>query len=274
MQDWVPALSSSGVVAIIGFIWGTYYKAAIEKGIEHRLNAKLEASKSEYRKEEEAYKQALKHKDDQIVALRSGALSALATRSAALDKRKLEAIENVWASASDYTPLKTAATMAQNLHLRQIIDRSELGKPGSQDVREFVARICEACKIESVQPQKLPTRERPFVSPLTWALHSAHATILATTAIDLLAARAGVGLSIMRDSKELLDSVKAVIPTFSAFMDEHGRDALPHLVEPLEEALLSELRREISGADSDGAMVEKAARILKAVDDMMPPSVP
>jgi len=87
--DWIPAISTSTLLTVIGFLVGTYYKAKVEKGVQHNLDQKLEELRAKLRRDEEGLKAELRSRDDQIAALRSGALSGMATRQAALDKRRL-----------------------------------------------------------------------------------------------------------------------------------------------------------------------------------------
>jgi hypothetical protein len=93
--DWIPAISTSSLLTVIGVIVGTYYKAKVEKGIQHNFDQKLEELRAQLRRDEEQLKADLRTRDDEIAALRSGALSGMASRQAALDKRRLEAIEKV-----------------------------------------------------------------------------------------------------------------------------------------------------------------------------------
>lgn len=80
--------------------------------------------------------------------------------------------------------------------------------------------------------------------------------------------RTGVGPTILKDPKALLDSIKAVLPEYTNFIDEWGSGAMPHLIEPLENALLNELRKHLDGAESDEQTLTKAAAIIKAAESM------
>ncbi|TAY18622.1 hypothetical protein ELH91_18425 [Rhizobium leguminosarum] len=269
MSDWVPAISSSGVLALICFIWGTYYKATIEKGVQHRLDTKLEEMRSQFRQDEERHKQALKVQDERISALRSGALAGLASRSAALDKRRLEAIETLWAAASDYGPLKMAGKMTQVLNMEKLIEAAEFDKPGSENIRQFASFIWTTCKLDDYKTTSQNiARERPFVSPLAWAIYTAHAIAVSSPVVDLGAIRTGVGPKLLKDPKPLLDSIKAVLPDYTQYIDDRGSAAMPNLVEPLEEALLKELRKSLDGGESDEQTLSKAAAIIKAADTL------
>jgi hypothetical protein len=77
--DWIPEISTSSVLTVIGVIVGTYYKAKVERAIQHNFDEKPEALKAQLRRDEEQLKADLRARDDEIAALRSGALSGMAS---------------------------------------------------------------------------------------------------------------------------------------------------------------------------------------------------
>jgi hypothetical protein len=108
--DWIPAISTSSVLTVIGVIVGTYYKAKVEKGIQHSFDQKLEELRAKLRRDEEELKADLRSTDNEIAALRSGPLSGMASRQATLDKRRLEAIEKLWSTVIDRWQCKKFGT--------------------------------------------------------------------------------------------------------------------------------------------------------------------
>jgi hypothetical protein len=77
--DWIPAISTSSLLTVIAVIVGPFYKAKVEKGIQHNFDQKLEELRAKLRSDEEQLKADLRSKDDEIAALRSGALSGMAS---------------------------------------------------------------------------------------------------------------------------------------------------------------------------------------------------
>jgi hypothetical protein len=94
-MDWGLWVSVSiNVLILAAFLAGRkWIEASVEKSIQHRLDEKLEATKSD-----------LRAKEAEISALREMVLSGTAQRRALLDKRKLEAVERIWASLTRLAP--------------------------------------------------------------------------------------------------------------------------------------------------------------------------
>jgi len=246
------------VLLVLGFLIGTYYKAKVEKRIQHDFDSKLEALKDDLRK-----------KDQQISALRSGALSGLASRQAAIDKRRLEAIDRLWASAIAQNRYKALTKMTQSLKMEEFIQASTQQDADGEKARKMATFIWNSAHLDDVkQIDCQPENERPFLSPLVWALFSAYRQVLALPIVQLAAARTGAGDSVLADPKPLLNLVKSAIPHQTEFIDKYGRDSLAFLVDELEERLLSEIRSSLHNADGDHKSLEQAAAILKASDKL------
>lgn len=271
MLDWLPsewfaAISTSTVTAIVGFAVGTFYKAKVEKSVQHNLDRKLEALRTVLRKEEEVLKAELRAKGEQIAALRGGALSGLANRHAAIDKRRLEAIDKLWAATVKQAQFKTALKMTASLKMDvALVDAAKQDAEGAK-LRTFAAVIWKMSGLDNVKPVDPPDSERPFLPPLVWALYSAYSQVIALPLAQLAAMRAGTGPELLADPKPMIDLVKTALPHQAVVLDEHGTVALPYLIDELEKAILKEVRRCLNNPDADQASVEQAAAILRAAD--------
>jgi hypothetical protein len=142
--DWIPAISTSSVLTIIGVIVGTYYKAKVEKRIQHNFDEKLEALKAQLRRDEEQLKADLRARDDEIAALRSGALSGMASRQAALDKRRLEAIEKVWSAVIDRWQWKHLAKMVGSLRMDVTLNAATKQNEEGRKLRQIAELMWKA----------------------------------------------------------------------------------------------------------------------------------
>jgi hypothetical protein len=109
-------------------------------------------------------------------------------------------------------------------------------------------------------------KERPFLSPMTWALFSAYRRVLNLPAAQVMVMRTGADQKILADPKTLLDLVKAALPHYSDYLDQFGTGGLSLLIEDLEEKLLAELVTSLESTASDEKSVTQAAAILKAVE--------
>src|SRR6267378_3038276 len=185
--DWIPAISTSGVLTVIGVIVGTYYKAKVEKGIQHNFDQKLEELRAKLRRDEEELKAGLHSRDDEIAALRSGALSGMASRQAALDKRRLEAIEKLWSAVIDRWQWKNLARMAGSLNMDNLLDAAAQENEEGPKLRSFAEVIWKTTGLENPKLLETVDKERPFLPPMTWALFSAYRQVLNLPAAQIMA---------------------------------------------------------------------------------------
>jgi hypothetical protein len=83
---WLPSLTTAGVVSAIAWLSREWIAARLTKSIQHEFDRKLESLRAELRESEEKLKARIHEKEGEIAALRSGALSALASRHAELER--------------------------------------------------------------------------------------------------------------------------------------------------------------------------------------------
>lgn len=273
--EWIPAISTSSLLAAIAFLVGTYYKAKVEKGVQHNLDQKLEELRAKLRRDEEGFKADLRARDDQIAALRSGALSGMASRQAALDKRRLDAIEKLWSHVIDRWQSKLLARMAAPIKMEVAIDAAAQQNEEGRKIREFAEVIWNTAGIiDNTEPRDWIDKERPFLSPIVWAIFSAYRHVLALPIAQITVMRTGVGRKMLADPKGILEMVKSALPHQANYIDKYGTTGLPYLIEELEEKLLSEIVISLESTTSDAKSVEQAAVILEAVDKVVASTVP
>jgi hypothetical protein len=135
-------------------------------------------------------------------------------------------------------------------------------------LRAFAEIIWKTTGLETPKPLESVDKERPFLPPMTWALFSAYRQVLNLPAAQIMAVRAGAGKKILADVKPLIDSVKAVLPHYSEYLDQFGAGGLSLLIEDLEEKLLAEIVASLESTASDDKTVTQAAVILKAAEKL------
>jgi hypothetical protein len=266
--EWVAALTSSTAIGVVGFAVGTYYKSKVERAIQHNFDSKLEILRAGFRRDEEALRADLRSKGEQIAALRSGTLSGLANRYAALDKRRLEAIDKLWTATVKQAQFKMVAKMTASIKMEIALDAAAKQDAEGAKLRDFAKVIWNASGIENVKAGESPHTERPYLPPLVWALYSAYSQVLSHPVAQIATMRAGVGSKLLADPKPLIDLVKSALPHQTEFIDKYGTAALAYLIEELEEALLREIQRTLHNPDADQASLEQAAAILKAAEKL------
>ena len=104
-QDWTLLGLVIGV-PLIGLATRTSIKAFIEKRIQHGFDERLESMRAEFKRSEELLKSELRLREAERSVLHSTILSGRSQRQALLDKRRIEAVERLWASTMALAPTK------------------------------------------------------------------------------------------------------------------------------------------------------------------------
>lgn len=79
--DWLlSSLTTAALIGAAAFLSRHLILTRLKASVGHEFNEKLETLRAELRKSEEAFKADLRAKESQIEALRSGALSGMASR--------------------------------------------------------------------------------------------------------------------------------------------------------------------------------------------------
>jgi len=187
--DWIPAISTTALLGIVLWLLRSVISTRLKASVQHEFDQKLESMRAALRASEEALKADLREKEAQIAALRSGAISALASRQAALDRRRIEAVDQLWSAVTSLGPAKAlSATMA-------IVKFENTVKEAARNpaVREmFSAMGGKASMRESSWTDA--AKARPFVSPMAWALYMAYQSIVSVAVIKLEAIKAGLDM--------------------------------------------------------------------------------
>lgn len=259
---WAPALTTSTIVGVLGFILGTRYKASIEKGIQSRFDQKLELLRSQLRSDEERAKAALKQQDAEIEALRSGALAGLAARRTTLDKRRLEAVEKIWKSVISHGPHRLVSGFAKILKMDYVLKECER----DSEFRKIPDSILKMAGFDD--PKNFPKvetadDERPFVSPLLWALLSAYKSIVSFPTVQFVTAKGGISPDALK-ADDVLKLATVALPEHENYINQYKERSLPYLVEPLEQKILEEIQKFIEMSNSGKESIDQAAEILKA----------
>lgn len=264
--SWLPSITTTGLFAAALWLGRKLIATRLTKSVEHEFNTKLESVRTELRKNEEQFKADLRSKETEIAALRGGAMTAMASRQVALDKRRLEAVDQLWAAV---TTLGRAKGISQLMCIVKFEATAELATKDVR-VREMFTGLdggFDFAKIDLSDSAKA----RPFVSPMAWALFTAYQTIIAQAVVKLNIIKSGIGL----DPKKLIDEdpikqlIKAALPHQEAYIDKFGDVGYHYLLEKIEEQLLDELQKMLAGVESDKASIERAAMILKLSNDIV-----
>ncbi len=246
LAAWIPTAISAALLAAFYFV-RKWIEANVEKSVQHTFDQKLEVTKSD-----------LRAKEAEISALRDMVLSGRAQRNALLDKRRIEAVERIWAAVGRLAPfLMTSASMA-------VVEFDVAAKdiPRNPNLRTFFSRIADPSLVDKLKEGHVAIHERPFLSPLAWAYFSAYQSILFSAYMD-----ARVLAEVVADAGKFLnrnharDLLKATLSHHSEWIDSNDPSTYHYLLDELREKLLGELRNMLTGQDEDRQAIQQAKQI-------------
>lgn len=264
LSDWVPAISSTSLLAGVLWLLRSVIATRLRASVQHEFDAKVETLKGELRRSEESFKADLRSKETQIEALRAGALSTLASRQAALDSRRIQAVDQLWSAVQALGPAKSvSATIA-------VMKFEGASKVSAENPR---AREMFAMLGGQMDPKTLHTGEahkaRPFVSEMAWAIFSAYQSILSVAVLKMQLLKSGLDMPNIIDEDGVRRLIRAALPHQADFIAKHDTGACHYLLDELESRLLLELRRVLRGEESDKAAVKQAGEILRESENVM-----
>lgn len=263
-MDWIPALSTTGVLALVLWAARKAIAARLNRGIQHEYDKKLETLRADLRRSEEQLRADLRARESEIAALRSGAISALASRQSAVDKRRLEAIDQLWSANIALGPARSISSFMAVINFEEAAKAAE--KNGQfRQVIEALGSGFDPKNMGSAEAQKA----RPYVSPMAWATYTAILAIVSFAVMRWLVLKGGMGQKDYADKDALTKMLKTALPHRADYLDKVGSSGYHFLFEELESQLLFELQRMLTGSESDRASVEQAAEIVKQSTEIM-----
>ncbi|NEX63428.1 hypothetical protein [Noviherbaspirillum galbum] len=260
---WFSSVTTAGLLAAAAWLSREWISARLTKTIQHEFDLKLEKVRAEIRDSEEKLKARIREKEGEIAALRSGALSALATRQAAIDKRRLEAIDQLWNAFNVLGPVRSLAaamTLIKFESAAQIAERD----PNARKMFEMMGAGLDLTKLDHSDADKA----RPFVTPMAWAVYVAIRAVAMHGAIRWMILKGGLGQKDLGDTEQVRTLVVKVLPHYENYLKEHGFAVYDQVLRALEDELLKELNAMMSGVEADKATLERAADIIRKANDL------
>jgi hypothetical protein len=264
IADWIPSISTAAGLGFVGWLLRNWISARLTKSVGFEFDRKLELLKGELRTSEEKLRADLRARETEIATLRVGAMTALSNRQIALDKRRLDAIDQLWASVNSLSKARGISLMMSTLKFEAVAERAEK----DQNMRDFLKVIGGGFDMSKDLSLGDASKARPFVSPLAWAIFTAIVAIISNGVMRWHVSQGGLGAKDFADHNALANMVKAALPEYSSYVDEHGTSVLHFLVDKLELKLLDEFRVMMSGVEADRSSVQQAAEILKYSEEL------
>lgn len=262
--NWIPALSSSVLLAGVLWLARNLISTRLTKSVEYEFNRKLEELRGQMRHSEELLKAELRTKEVEISSLRSGALSALASRQMALDKRRLEAVDQLWTTINALSPARSIAAMMSVIDFKKAANESK-SNPKAREAFEMMGANFDIKSIDFSGAAKA----RPFLTPMVWANYSALLAVLMHGTMRYQMLKGGLGMEDFLNHNAVSKLIKTVLPYYSNYLDENGPNAYYYALEPLDAQLLVEIQNMLTGVEADKAGISQAAEIVRQSNDLI-----
>lgn len=241
-----------------------WLKQAIEQSVRHFSETKLEQLRAELRSSEEKLKSDLRAKEAEIQLIRSSVMSGRSEIVAIIAKKRVEAVEKIWACTGELAKLQMPSMMLAILRIENIS-------------KQFNKNVQFGDFLKTIAPDNMVTKfgaikadeVRPFISEFSWSLYSAYQAIIGAGYAQLKVLSFGLD-----DSEELVDTnkikdlLKTVLPHQAEWLDQHGSHVAYHLLDEIRGKLLYELKQELDSPASDQKNVERSAKIMAQVSEI------
>jgi hypothetical protein len=257
--DWLAtAIPTSALTIILLLLCRGLIETRLTKSVQHEFDKKIESVKSDLRNSETSLQATIRASEAQLDALRSGALTGIVSRQAVIDKRRVGAVDQLWAGILAIAPAKVAVMNTSILNF-EAASKASVHDAKAAALFGTMGGSIDAEKIYSIEPAKA----RPHISPLAWAQFEAYRAMLGFSVSQFKMLKLQI-----EDPQDLLnfqgiiDLVGTALPHRMEYLKAEGPKAQVHLVDELEQAILQELKRVLSGADDDAQAIDLAAAIL------------
>jgi len=250
--------STSLLIGVVIYLTRNLIATRLTKSVQHEFDTKLSDVNSRLRISEESFKADLIRKQAEIQVLQNGAIQGRLNRVITLDKRRLEAVDQMWGAVHGLSFAKgVAGSMA-------VFDWDKISQEVTRNPRAkemFTAFKVDANKAN--EPIKLAQQARPFITPVAWAYYAAYQAIVMHALALVKMLEFGLDARKFMKSDNLISLIKTALPHCSEYIDQHGPSAAYYLLDQLENSLLEELRSMLDGAATDLAEVVRADQILR-----------
>ncbi|MDB5733501.1 MAG: hypothetical protein JWN16_138 [Alphaproteobacteria bacterium] len=241
------------VIAAGAYLLRDAIRTWLTKGISHRFDQQIETLRAD-----------LRAKEEKIATLRQNALSGASKRRESLDKRRQEAVDNLWADVTSLGRLKLASKYMETINFEE----SAKLVGGNANARRFFETIGKTINLEKM-PRIEAAKERPFLSEKAWALYSAYSAILYYAVMQIKTLEIGEDASKLLNHKNIDDLLRAALPHQAVNLEKFGTSFCHFCVDELEQALLKALKDDLEGNKASEEDMQNSAQILRASENIM-----
>lgn len=254
IYDWLP----TALLAAALWLCRNLIATRLVRSVQHEFDQKLANLNSQLRANEELVKADLRSKEAAIAVLQGAPISGMAARQAITDKRRIEAVDQIWEAVHGLGFAKVASQWMAVIKFEAALKEAAR----NPDFRRVFAAIA-APEDGGAAAFALATKARPHISQLAWAYFSAWQAIVLHATVQIKLLQVGLDAPETIESKGVINLVSVALPHRAAYIREHGPGAAYHLLEELETNLLDDLRQTLEGKKLDITNVQRANEIQK-----------
>lgn len=246
----IPTIREAVVKYIAGFVQSAF-------------DAKIEKLRSELRQAEEQFASELRTNEQQLRSLADATLVLRSNRQAALDSRRLRAVEKLWETKIAIDRLKPIAASVSVLNLDEVFKAAE---SGDTKIKEFARTVINSFQIDLSNSNLIPSAEteRPYLPPNLWGFYSAYHDVLVRS-VAILQALAHETTKYLKKEDTLKPLMLLALPEYKSYIEQYGFSGYYHLLDALEQKLLTAISEFLDGRELDDAALKRAAEIWSTV---------
>ena len=261
--DWIPALSVPAVLGVFGYWARTLLLTRLTRAVSYGYDAKLAVLKADFESQQTVLKAELQAKQAQLDSFRSAVLLGITGRQAAVDKRRLEAVDQLWEAVRLLGFAKAGASLMSTIKFEALLKESERNPKVKELVKPFSGLMDNMTELGVVSH-----RARPYLSDLAWAYYSAYQAILMFAVVQLEMIKGGLNMPEILNSNHVVKLANAALPGNETYLTEHGTIGAFYLLEELESKLLAELTHTLKEGVGDMEHIKQVSAILDAVEEL------
>lgn len=251
LLDLVISTTPTFIILIVIFLCRNLIVTRLTASVQFEFNEKLERLKND-----------LKANEDEINSLRSGALSSMTSRQIALDKRRLEAVDQLWSAVLELNKARPFIAAMSTIDYQKSLTLTQ-ANPSARETFKIITLGFDYSKMDTLSAG----RARPFLSPMVWANFSAMLAIITHAVGRNEILKGGIGKDLMNNDA-LSKLLKTALPHHTNYPDTVDASIYYGLLELLDQQLLDEIQLMLSGADTDLDSVKKAKKIIELTNEV------
>lgn len=262
-MEWFPAITTTGVLAFALWLGRNLIVTRLTNAVRHEHDVRLKEIEHDLRAADEHMKAELRKKEVELDALRSGALSGVATRQSELYKKQLFAVEAVWAGINKLARAKGVIQSISILKFEAAV-KEAARNPELRDTFKTLGSGLDENSIETPDVDNC----RPFLTPMAWAYFSAYKAIVGYYYVKQKFLETGIEYTDIIKHDHVKKLIETALPNQAPTLEKYGAEYLHLYFDELESKLLTELNKIIVGESNNQESIKQAADIIKASEEL------